>query len=160
MQVQRGNPKMVLARRALAGAILIGVTTTVLCAWLQPSHEQSVPMADAFCALAPQQARATPGDPADLQFAATVPLETPPAGLMANYNLAATQGDVIRVSVSSPRDGGVAVHGLLDVRPIAADGKVTVEFRAIYSGRFPVHFHGADGSHFEIAAIEVMPPRK
>ena len=30
-----------------------------------------------------------------------------------------------------------------------------VRNKAIYSGRFPLHFHGIDLSHFEIAVLEV-----
>ncbi len=148
------------AGRGWAGAILTAATAAVLSAWLQPSHGHAAPAvvdALAFCATAPAEAHAGPADRANVSFATRVPRETPSAGLMAATSVKAAKGDVVRVSVSSPRDGGIAVHGLMDVRPISAGQRVSIEFRAIYSGRFPVHFHGADGSHFEIAAIEVMP---
>lgn len=148
-------------RQSLAAAFLAATVAAVLFAWFHPAQGQAAaPLFDAaFCALAPTEARATPGDKADVTLAAVVPMETPAAGLEAATGAAAAKGDVVRVSVTSPRDGGVAVHGLLDVRPIAAGERVSFEFRAIYTGRFPIHFHGADGTHFEIAAIEVLPTR-
>jgi len=85
------------------------------------------------------------------------PRTDPRVGDTAPTRATVHQRDVVRVSVASPRDGAVTVHGLSDLQPISADGHVTFEFRAIYSGRFPVHFHGMDGSHIEIAAFEVMP---
>jgi hypothetical protein len=145
-------------KRGLAAAALAATGAAVIFAWLQPSHGQ-VPAAlsdPAFCTVAPDEARATPADPADVQFNATVPFTNPTDWVVAS-SVAAAKGDVVRVSVTSPRDGGIAVHGLMDLRPMHARDRITVEFRAIYSGRFPIHFHGADGSHFEIAAIEVLP---
>ena len=146
-------------KRGLASATLATAVAAVIFAWLQPSHGQvpaALSDAGAFCATAPAEAHATPADRADLQLNATVPRETPTEWVAAS-SIAAAKGDVVRVAVTSPRDGGVAVHGLMDVRPIHAGESITVEFRAIYSGRFPIHFHGVDGSHVEIAAIEVLP---
>lgn len=152
------SPPKGRAGRALAGIVLTATVAGVLFAWLQPSQSHPVAVLDsAFCVLAPAEAHAGPADRADVNLNATVPLATPPVGLMAATGVSAAKGDVVRVTVTSPRDGGIAVHGLLDVRPISAGARVTVEFRAIYSGRFPVHFHGADGSHFEVSAIEVLP---
>jgi hypothetical protein len=66
------------------------------------------------------------------------------------------KGAVVRVSVWSPRRGSVAVHGLLALQPVAADGTIVAAFRTLHTGRFPLHFHGADGTHQEIAAFEVL----
>jgi hypothetical protein len=145
--------------RLCAAGVLGLVVSGVLLAWLEPVRGSvvSTSIAAEFCAIAPAEARAGPADAAAVQLSAAVP---PDSALTTDADfvpVAATQGDVVRVTVASPREGGVAVHGLLDVRPIAARDRVTVEFRAIYSGRFPIHFHGADGSHLQIAAIEVAP---
>ena len=35
--------------------------------------------------------------------------------------------------------------------------RATLRFRAIYSGRFPLHFHGVDGSHIGVWALNVSP---
>jgi hypothetical protein len=148
------------AGRGLAGAILMAATVALLFAWLPPSHGHAAPAAIdalAFCAQAPAEARAGPAERADVSFATLVPRETPADGAMAATSAKVPKGDIVRVTVTSPRDGGIAVHGLMDVHPISAGQRVSVEFRAIYPGRFPLHFHGADGSHFEIAAIEVLP---
>lgn len=62
---------------------------------------------------------------------------------------------VLEFDVQSPRRGGLAVHGLSDLVRIETGKEAKVRLRAIYSGRFPLHFHGIDGSHFEIAVVEV-----
>lgn len=150
--------RRIRAARGIASAVLAAGAAAVLFAFLQPTHGRAVPVVDsAFCLLAPKEAHADLGERPDVQMAASVPMETPEMSALATYQVAASQGNVVRVAVTSPRDGGIAVHGLLDVQPISAGQRITVGFRAIYSGRFPVHFHGADGSHFEIAAIEVLP---
>jgi hypothetical protein len=114
-------------------------------------------LATEFCVTSPAEARAAPADKPDRLFTAQVPVDTPPMGLQSTTVYSIAKGDVVQFRVSSPRSGLVAVHGLLDVEPVAAGGVVTVSFRAIYSGRFALHFHGIDGSHFEIAAVEVQP---
>ena len=146
------------SRRGLAVAALAAVVAVVAFASLRPSHGEAIAAATdpEFCAVAPTEALAGPADRADVQLNATVPIETPTEWVVAD-SVPAAKGNVVRVSVTSPRDGGIAVHGLMDLRPMHAGERITVEFRAIYSGRFPIHFHGADGSHIEIAAVEVMP---
>jgi hypothetical protein len=147
--------------RGAAAAVLASTVAAAGFAWWFPADGRAgsaaAVMADPFCATAPADAHATPEDAANVSMNVAVPRTDPAIGEMAVASAIAAQGDVVRVSVASPREGGVAVHGLFDVRPIAAGGHVTIEFRAIYSGRFPIHFHGADGSHIEIAAFEVRP---
>lgn len=150
--------------RLCAAGVLGLAVSGVLLAWLEPVRGSVVSGSAVssstgaeFCATAPAEARAGPADVAAVSLSAAVP---PASALVTEADFVAVpaaQGDVVRVTVASPREGAVAVHGLLDVRPMAARQQVTVEFRAIYSGRFPVHFHGADGSHLQIAAIEVAP---
>lgn len=111
-----------------------------------------------FCATSAPEARVRPGDKIDRRYGAAVPLDTPPPGMPSLETAhAITQGDVVQFEVASPRSGQVAVHGLYDAQTLQVGGVVRVAFRAVYSGRFPLHFHGADGSHFEIAAVEVLP---
>jgi len=43
----------------------------------------------------------------------------------------------------------------MDVSPLTVDVPTSVTFRALYSGRFPMHFHGKDGSHFEVVVFEI-----
>jgi len=149
--------------RAIAGAALATTAMAVGIAWMSPAVPPHAPvtkeawLAAQFCLPAPEAARATPQDVASLAMDVDVPRTDPPIGEMSPATATAHQGEVVRVSVRSPRDGAVTVHGLSELHPLAAGEHLTFEFRAIYSGRFPVHFHGMDGSHIEIAAFEVMP---
>lgn len=112
----------------------------------------------AWCAPSPPQARADPAGAADRELDVQVPVANRAFGEAADGGLQLTQGQVVKVRVHTPRPGGVAVHGLMETAPLAVGSETTVAFRAIYSGRFPLHFHGADGSHFEIAVFQVLPP--
>jgi len=144
-----------LARLGL-GASTISIAAALL--W-HPTSGETAPVADPpadFCILAPKEAHADIAAPANVDAGVEVPAQTPPPGLMAESR-SATQGDVVRVTVRSSRAGSVIVHGLMDARTIDSAGTVTVAFRAIYAGRFPLHFHGLDGSHFEVLAFEVRP---
>ena len=119
--------------------------------------EQADAAALQFCATNASEARVTPADKIDRHYSVGVPLETPQMGMPSAAVHAIAKGDVVQFEVVSPRPGKVAVHGLLDAETVQVGSVVRVTFRAIYSGRFPLHFHGADGSHFEIAALEVLP---
>ena len=110
----------------------------------------------AFCAPTAAQAQVGPADVPDHHYAARVPADNP-ASVSSPTTYPIGQGDVVVFDVASPRPGLVAVHGLHDLQAVQIGGTVHVAFRAIYSGRFPLHFHGTDGSHFEIAALEVLP---
>ena len=110
-----------------------------------------------YCATNAPEARVGPGDPIDRQYSVDVPLETPPIGMPSATVHSIAKGDVVQFEVASPRPGQVAVHGLRDAEAVQVGGVMKVAFRAIYTGRFPLHFHGADGSHFEIVALEVLP---
>lgn len=112
----------------------------------------------AFYLASPAEARVAPTDRRDRRYVAEVPLQDPVVGMPSPSAHALAKGEVVEFTVRSPRTGAVAVHGLLDVAPVHAGETITVAFRAIYAGRFPLHFHGEDGAHFEIAAVEVMPP--
>lgn len=71
-----------------------------------------------------------------------------------------TRGDVVELSITAPIAGAASVHGLSDLVLMKAGERATLRFRAIYSGRFPLHFHGADGSHDGVWALNILskPP--
>ena len=160
--VPTGRAAPLLSRRR-AAALLVVLTGLCGLAAALPMLRASAPapidpaLAAQFCAQAPVEAHATVTEPADRRYAVEVPVANREFGQAADRSFSIVQGDVVRFTVSSPRPGMVAVHGLMDVVPVQVDGVVTVAFRALYSGRFPLHFHGADGSHFEIVALDVMP---
>jgi hypothetical protein len=96
-------------------------------------------------------------DRRDHRYEVAVPDATPTSFISAETHTV-KQGDVIEIAViSSHRPGAVAVHGFFEPQPLASDGSLVVAFRVIYSGRFALHFHGADGSHFELMVLNVMP---
>jgi hypothetical protein len=103
----------------------------------------------------PVEARVS-DEAADLRLSVVVPEHAPTGPLDAKAQTA-KKGQVIAYDILSRQTGAVAVHGLLEPVPVQAGQTIHVVFRAIYSGRFPLHFHGADGSHFEIAGMDVLP---
>jgi hypothetical protein len=112
---------------------------------------------DAFCLPPAAEAVVSAADPADVDLVAKVPQIDPSLPVLDNPALAPIQvrrGQVIQFRVASDRDGGLAVHGLSSLIRLHR-GQAIVRFRAIYAGRFPLHFHGLDSSHFEIAVLEV-----
>ncbi len=110
----------------------------------------------AFCMPVPKAAVVVSNVVADYQISVTVPSATPKAISLGNSTVTHIQeGKIVEFRVSSPREGALAVHGLSSVVLITPGTEAVVRFRAIYSGRFPLHFHGADGSHFEVAVLEV-----
>jgi hypothetical protein len=111
-----------------------------------------------FCAPIPAEAQVAPGTSADWRYAAQVPLANPaPDAVLSATSHPVGKGDVVRFDVTSPRRGAITVHGLHDLQRVQVGSTVSITFRAIYTGRFPLHFHGVDGSHFELAALEVLP---
>ena len=73
--------------------------------------------------------------------------------------LVATQGDSIALTVTADRAGTLHVHEyeqhiVIDLQP---GREMTSSFTADRPGRFGVHLIGADGSHAEVAAVEVLP---
>ena len=119
--------------------------------------ENSDAIALQFCLTNTPEARVTPADKVDRHYSVDVPLETPLVGMPSAAVHSIAKGEVVQFEVVSPRPGQVAVHGLLDAETVQVGSVLSVAFRAVYTGRFPLHFHGADGSHFEIAALEVLP---
>ena len=71
--------------------------------------------------------------------------------------LKATQGESLKIVVTTDKAGQVEIHGYnrhIDVKPGVESA---FEFRAEYAGRFPIHLHTNDGGHFELTAIEIQP---
>jgi hypothetical protein len=73
--------------------------------------------------------------------------------------LEAVQGDSITLVVTANRKSTLHVHEyeqhlVMDLEP---DREVTESFTADQAGRFGIHLIGADGSHAEIAVVEVQP---
>lgn len=110
-----------------------------------------------FCAANVAESRVIPTDKIDRHYSVDIPLETPQMGMSSVVVYSIAKGEVVQFEVASPRPGKVVVHGLLDAEAVQVGSVVRVAFRAVYTGRFPLHFHGADDSHFEIAALEVLP---
>jgi hypothetical protein len=91
-------------------------------------------------------------------YPVAVPRENPVSVLSATEHTI-SQGEVVEFAVTTRRPGFVIVHGLSDPLPLNVAGTTLVSFRAIYSGRFALHFHGDDGAHFELTSLNVMPAR-
>ena len=83
--------------------------------------------------------------------------EVTPIDFLSATEYTINQGDVVEFAVTTDRPGSVIVHGISDMLPLKVAGPTLGSFRAIYSGRFALHFHGPDGSHFELTALNVMP---
>lgn len=68
-----------------------------------------------------------------------------------------TENDDVTIRVLSEQTGTVMLHGLTDSVAVARIGEALVHFKAIHTGRFPMHLHGESGSHVELAVIEILP---
>lgn len=108
-----------------------------------------------FCAPVPPESKVLSNDRPTREVGVIVPAEPPPMGAITGGSVEAGKGQIVSFVVSTSRSGAVGVHGLSEIEAIHAGATTRVTFRAIYSGRFPLHFHGTDGSHFELAAVEV-----
>ncbi|MBH2008565.1 MAG: hypothetical protein I8H71_02575 [Xanthomonadaceae bacterium] len=89
------------------------------------------------------------------KFEVAVPMTNPLPGQGDARTHQVTRGDIIEMRVDSPRAGFVAVHGILEEHRVRPAGSIFVKLQTKYTGRFPLHFHGDDGSHFEVAVFEV-----
>lgn len=138
----------------VAGLALFAILTV----FASPSSSTSLltpeVIARQLCASVPVEARVTAAQAAATELRVVVPDEIPAVNVSPT-SVQARKGDVVRITVGSTTDGAVGVHGLSDIVPIRSGQQVGLAFRLIYSGRFPLHFHGVGGSHFEILAFEV-----
>jgi hypothetical protein len=112
----------------------------------------------ALCITAPRPAIVPDGAKAQHVFRLAVPALTPAAAAIDENQtppLRVGKNRVIEIQISATRKGALAVHGLTGLARVDPGTLATLRFRSIYTGRFPVHFHGVDGSHFEIAVLEI-----
>ena len=107
-----------------------------------------------FCAAPPAEAQVKAGDSPDEEIDVRVPSDDAPYA-WSSPTIAVRLGDVVRLSVFSDQTGAAGVHGLSTIDPVHQGETVAIKFRAVYSGRFPLHFHGTGGSHFELMVLNV-----
>lgn len=69
----------------------------------------------------------------------------------------AIQGDHVTLFVIALNDGVLSIHGYNKELRLSANQKASLEFVADHAGRYPVHVHGKDGSHTELATLNVDP---
>lgn len=68
------------------------------------------------------------------------------------------RGDIVSIAVSSSQAGQLMVHGYMqDMVPVAAGQTATLHIAALHAGRYPLHLHGDDQSHREVAILEIRP---
>jgi hypothetical protein len=67
------------------------------------------------------------------------------------------KNDVVNFLISIPYDGMLAIHGYTSDNPIAANQELRLPLTLQHTGRFPMHVHGKDGQHIEVAVLEIMP---
>lgn len=148
------------AQLVLAGALLAGLMTVVAMAgsWQGGARTRATlspeDIARQFCLPVPPEARASPADVPDHEAVMVAP-DAPPASISTSSSLSVRTGDIVKLTTKSSVAGAVGVHGLSEIKVVQSGGSVDIKFRAIYSGRFPLHFHGIDGSHFELMVINV-----
>jgi hypothetical protein len=139
----------------LAGSI---AALGVMSAWPALSESPTTLTADEvarqFCVPLPTEAQVNARDVADEEISVQVPREDTSYGLTSPA-VPVRLGDVVQVKVFTGRAGAAGVHGLSTIDAILPGESAVIKFRAIYSGRFPLHFHGVDGSHFELMAINI-----
>jgi hypothetical protein len=143
----------------------VAVATTYGRDWTRAHNELTGPSTKelhwyaSFCTPVAPEARIDGDATTDYVFAANVSIGSPnplaiSQGVVALHRVRA--GSIVEFRVHSAEAVAVGVHGLSEIVPIESHGEARIRFRAIYTGRFPLHVHGMDGSHYEIAAIEVM----
>ena len=140
-------------------SVLSGITVLSLAiAWPALSKPPETLTADdvarQFCALPPTEAQVSPEDIVNEEASVQVPSQST-TDMWKARALEVRLGEVVKLNVSSEQAGAAGVHGLSTIQPMHPGAPITVQFRAIYSGRFPLHFHGTDGSHFELIAVNV-----
>lgn len=80
-----------------------------------------------------------------------------PAGGPPTFTM--QQGESASFTVVAPRSGKLAVHGYTEDMALTENQPLRFTLKTELSGRFPMHIHGADGSHTEVATVEVIPRR-
>lgn len=66
------------------------------------------------------------------------------------------KGDVVSIAVSSDVPGRLMVHGYMEeMMAVEAGQTATIRLVALHAGRYPLHLHGDDQSHREVAVLEI-----
>lgn len=148
------RPRNVLRKALLIGSIC--AVAMALAAVKRGVSKQSIedPFA-AFCTPVPNEATVPATTNADKVFSVVVPSTNPGPEATSMTSLAIRPNEVIEFRVATPRIGAIAVHGLSELVRLEPGTTGVVRMRAIYEGRYSLHFHGLDQSHFEIAVLEV-----
>jgi hypothetical protein len=159
-------PKLEMSRLEAAILGIVGVAALVWAASILQPHEEwseptrtDVPAYAAFCTHPLKAAVVTDDEVANRRFSARVPEADPAPGQATIEGLVVEFNDVVSIVATTNREGVLAIHGLTEPYLVKPRQSVHLRFRAAVSGRFPLHFHGPAGEHFEIAAIEVQPPK-
>jgi hypothetical protein len=113
-----------------------------------------------FCAPPPAAAVVAANVPATEAIAVQVPASARPSEILSPDSTNIVRGDVVEFDVSTPVPGAIAVHGMSDLLILKAGDHAKLRLKAIYSGRFPLHFHGADGSHYEVWALNIYETKQ
>eukprot|EP01032_Pedospumella_encystans_P027890 gene27890-31506_t len=72
--------------------------------------------------------------------------------------LPVARGDIVSIAVSSAQAGQLMIHGYMqEMVPVAAGQTATLRLAALHAGRYPLHLHGNDQSHREVAILEIRP---
>jgi hypothetical protein len=67
------------------------------------------------------------------------------------------KNEAVDFRISVPHDGMLAIHGYTNDVPVAANRELSLPLTLTHTGRFPMHVHGSDGQHLEIAVLEILP---
>lgn len=141
---------------AIVGAGLVG-GLAIAAVWTSESQASAdAALYAQFCTPVPPAAVVAETVDADHRIDVQVPLVAMAPDLDGDSH--ATQidrGHVVEIRITAPIAGAASVHGLSDLVVMKAGARATLRFRAIYSGRFPLHFHGVDGSHYGIWALNI-----
>jgi hypothetical protein len=153
----RAMPNRVLAAALVGAGLVAGLGIAAV--WAS-GPETSVDAARyaQFCTPVPAAAVATDADASDHRIDVLIPRSITAPDLDGDAHATRiARGDVVEFRIIAPIEGAASVHGLSDLVLMKAGERATLRFRAIYSGRFPLHFHGADGSHIGVWALNVSP---
>ncbi|TJY58824.1 hypothetical protein E4T66_14580 [Sinimarinibacterium sp. CAU 1509] len=130
---------------ALAAVLLGGLWW-----WLRPAAEPAAAIVPPAAVIeAPTAATVTPSGAR--RFVLEVPA---PGHHAAAQTLQATQGDRIELTVTSPHDDELHLHGYDLSLALRANTPGSLLFEADHAGRFEIELHH---SHVELGAFEILP---
>lgn len=147
---------MKLRHHVLSGAVAAAalVATTLSAGQIRPVNQRLGPSADICDSDRTSDARAISAK-ADRYYTVSVPRDEIMTDIPARPTYQVSKNAVIQVRVKTPVAGNVGIHGVLDFHRVTPENDTCVRFRAKYSGRFPLHFHGDAGAHIELIVFEV-----